>query len=156
MKPDLTPLPLDENGNGARLRTLVFDSADAPMLKRAMSLAAATAMMSGGTTSIQRLKHYQAEFERETHPGAKFMRRETDVTEIAIIATAVPTWSVHRLFRETWSKEFTGVVTVGTRRFESEYSINEAQFEAIIEMLTEVLPLSCERVDAEDVPAKRW
>ena len=80
MKPDLTPLPLDENGNGERLRTLVYDSADAPMLRRAMSLASATAMMGGGTTSIRRLKHYQSEFEKDCHPGAKFMKRENDVT----------------------------------------------------------------------------
>lgn len=156
MKRDLTPLPLDASGNGTRLRTMTYDAADAPMLAYAMSLAASTAFVCNGKTSINRYKHYQGEFAQEAHPGAKFLKRETDLCEIAIIASAVPTWSIHRRQNQTWSRDFTGVITIGTRTFESDYSIDEEKYQAIIAMLVEVLPLTCERVDAEDVEAKRW
>lgn len=156
MSRDLDPLPLDESGNGNRLRTLVYDEADAPMLMYAMSLAAGTALVCEGRTSINRLKHYQAEFAKTAHPAAEFMDRNTDLCEIAIIASAVPKWSIHRVRHNTYSNDFMAVVTIGTRTFKSEYTIDEKKFEAIITMLIETLPLSCERIAADDVPAKRW
>lgn len=156
MSRDLTPLPIDESGNGSRLRTMTYDVSDAPMLMHAMSLGAGTALVCGGKTSINRFKHYQAQFAETAHPGAEFMKRDTDLCEIAIIATAVPTWSIHRERRNTYSDDFQGVITIGTRTFESEYTIDEEKYQAIIDMLVQTLPFSCERVDAEDVEPKRW
>lgn len=152
---DLNPLPIDTSGNGPRLRTLVYDAADAPMLRHAMVQAAGRALVCGGGTSINRLKHYQAEFGKEAHEGSSFMGRDTDLTEIAIIATAVPEWSIHRVRHDRWSDDFTAVVTVGSRTFRSKRSIGEAGFEAIVAMLSEMLPVGCERRPADDVDPVR-
>lgn len=155
-KPDLRPLPLEQGGNRERARTLDYDAADAPMLRRAMSIAVATAMMCGGRESIRRLRHYEDQLRGEAHPDAELLDRETDICEIAIIASAVPTWTIHRVKEHEWSGRFRVVVTLGTRRFKSDSIVEEEVFEKIAAMVESIVPLSCVRAEREDVVGNPW
>jgi hypothetical protein len=155
-RPDLRPLPLEEGGNRERARTLDYDAADAPMLRYALSVAVATAMMCGGRESIRRLRHYEEQVKGEAHPDAKLLDRETDLCEIAIIASAIPTWTVHRVKENEWSRRFRVVVTVGTRTFKSDSIVEEDEFERIAAMVESIVPMSCARGDRDDVIGSPW
>lgn len=148
--------PLDETGNGSRIRTIAFDTADATMLMRAMSVAAATAMMSKGRESIGRLDHYQKQFAAFAPAAHKLLDRDTDLCEIGIIAAHETRWTLHRVREHSWSGRFRTVVTVGGRRFLSAGLVEDEQHGAIAEMIADVVPLDCERVDEADVEGNPW
>lgn len=140
------PLPLDEEGNGARLRTLTFDSADAYMLARAMMLASNTAMMSQANDAQARLKYYRDQFLSLCPPEAKLFRQNTDVCEIAIAMSKESQWTIARE-RPEW-RNWGGapaVVRVGSGRWQTGEDVDDATFDAIIAMLDEMAPMNCVR-----------
>ena len=150
------PLPIDEQGNGSRIRTMAFDEADAPMLMRAMSLAAATALCCSGQESIGRLKFYQAQFAAFAPPAAALLGRETDLCEIGIATATAEYWTIHRIREFDWSKRFRTIVIVGDRRFRSAELTDEDGCAAIAAMVADVAPLSCIRMPTEDVTGNPW
>jgi hypothetical protein len=113
-------------------------------------------MMCGGRESIRRLRHYEEQVKGEAHPDAKLLDRETDLCEIAIIASAIPTWTVHRVKENEWSRRFRVVVTVGTRTFKSDSIVEEDEFERIAAMVESIVPMSCARGDRDDVIGSPW
>jgi hypothetical protein len=153
---DLTPLPLDQSGNRSRIRTLEFDEADAPMLRMALSVAVATAMMCEGRESVGRLIHYKKTLADMVDPDAKLLRRETDLCEIAILSTAIPEWTIHRVRERSWSDTFRAIVTIGTRRFGSAELVKEESFQRIAALVERTVDLECVRKDAEDVEGHPW
>jgi hypothetical protein len=146
----ITPVPIDESGNNERLKTFTFDEADAPMLMRAISVGIATAMMCGGKESIGRMKYYKEQLSQFC-PAAKYLDQETDLCEIVIAGTKSPTWSIQRVKRHHWSDQFKGKITVGDRSFSLPWHTTEKEIVALTEMLTHILPLTCEKVEVEDL-----
>ena len=73
-----------------------------------------------------------------------------------MIASAVPAWSIHRRVRFRASGTFVVVITIGTRTFESDDGVDEAGYRAIADMVSDVVPIGCERIAAEDVVDHRW
>ncbi len=150
------PRPVDTSGNGERLRTLVYDAADAPMLMSAMRTGAARALMDNAPNAIARFRHYQQEVAAETHPAAGLMRRSTDLCEIAVIGTAVDEWRIRRLLVHSWSNTFRAEIILGRRTFSTESGLDDDAFRQVVEMVQAVLPLTCERVECEDVVGSAW
>lgn len=150
---DLAP---DRNGNGERMRVLEFDAADAMMLAHAMMIAANTAMMGGGTgTAERRLRHYRTEFLKLAHPGARHLRREEDIAEIAIAMTDADRWSIHRIKKYSSDSNFAVEVRVGNSSWGA-WSVTEQQYREIVAAIEEVAPMSCMRTEVEDQVARRW
>lgn len=78
------------------------------------------------------------------------MRHETDICEIAIAMTGASKWSPQRHLRNGYNTKGTTVVFVGEHRWASKYSITKEQHDAILEMLRQVAPMTCEEEPRED------
>jgi len=152
---DMSELPLDKNGNGDRIRTLEYDIADAPMLAHAMMIAANTAMMCGGGKAENRLHHYKKQFLDTSPAGAKHLRREEDLCDIAIAMAAADTWSIHRSKRWSSDKDGEALITVGNRRWET-WKISDEAYAELVQGLVQIAPCRCERIAREDEIARAW
>lgn len=139
-------LPVDKDGNGARLRTLTFDEADALMLANAMLIASNTAMMGQADKAQARLNHYRDQFLALCPAEARLFRKGTDVAEIAIAMATAPSWRVTRE-RPTW-RSFGGtqvVVHVQDAAWHTSDDADDETYEAICRMLENIAPMSCVR-----------
>ena len=138
-------ITLDTEGNGERIRSLEFDIADAPMLRHAMSIAVATAMMCSGAQAQARLRYYQRKFTELCPPGYQHLRREEDLSEIAIAMNDAPTWSIEFEARP-WRDEGEAIIRVGSRSW-SVWSISRPNLEQLTSCINAIAPLSCMQID---------
>ncbi len=136
---------LDAEGNGARIHTLEYDIADAPMLRHAMSIAVATAMIGGGGQSQARLRYYQRKFAELCPPGYQHLRREEDLSEIAIAMNDASDWSIEHKKR-SWSDEGEAIIRVGHQTW-SVWNITTAHLEQLASCIDTISPLGCRRMD---------
>ncbi len=151
MVSDRSPLPLDDAGNGSRLRTITIDEADAYMLARAMMIASNTAMMSGAGTGLRRLNHYRELFLSLAPPAAKLMRNSTDVCELAVALAEAESWSIHRELNWSWDKTGYGYVSIGNRHWGTKEPVSQEEVASIVEMITHLAPLGAVQITREDV-----
>lgn len=153
-RPDLIPLPLKQEGNKENIRTLEYDVADTNMLYHALCIAIGTSMCYGAKEAKQRLLYYKEQLKALAPPAAELLDNEFVLPEIVILSQTSETWSFTRHKDRFYSESYTGIITVGNRKFCTQYRINENDKEAIIVMITELVPLSCKFVETEDVISK--
>lgn len=156
MPDDRSPLPIDTSGNGARLRTIEFDEADAFMLARAMMIASNTALMSGGHVALRRLNHYRDQFLALSPDDAKLLDQDTDLCEIAIAVASHPAWTIHRIREREWSRTFRVVVSVAGDRWKSSNLVGDTEFDAIKALVESIAPPGCIHEEREDTIGSPW
>ena len=150
MSRDLTPLLIDTDGNSRRIRTIQIDEADAYMLVRALGIAINTAIMCGGQESVRRLQHYKEQIKALAPPAAKYLRRETDLCEIAIAASTAETWSIYRVRENSYIGKYRTIILIGNRQFGSDYVDNVFVHQHLTDMISHIIPLTCSRVEHDD------
>lgn len=157
MNKKLEEIPVDKSGNNSKIRTLDFEEADAYMLARALSLAASTALMCGGRSSIGRLRHYKSKLMEFAPEGSDLFDRDTDLCEMSICSTASPGWSIYRVRENEWSNRFRVVVEVGTRKFKSNGLLeSENDFIKMREIVKDTVDLKCEQIEKPDIIGNVW
>lgn len=152
MKRDHSPLPIKTEGNGANLRTLTFDFADAPMLFAGMRLAANTVMMSGHERekAERRLRHYQQMFLEACPPGFANFKREEDIATIAIEMMDADLCTIQSIYEYSWDKDVWLSVTIGDKNCIAG-RVLRTDVPAMIDCLREIAPLSCRVETLDDV-----
>ena len=150
MKRDRSPLPIRTEGNGANLRTLTFDFADAPMLFAGMRLAANTVMMSSKTNAERRLRHYQQMFLEACPPGFDKFKVEEDIATIAITMMDADLCTAQCIYEHSWDRDVWLRVEVGDTRCIAG-RVLKTDVPAMIDCLRKIAPLSCRIETLEDV-----
>ena len=153
-RPDLEPIPLNDNGNKENIHTFEYDVADADMLYHALCIAVGTSMAYGANESKRRLIYYREQLKTLAPPAVKFLDNEFVLPEIVILSRTSETWSFTRQKEHDYSKVYTGIITVGNRKFRTQYRITDENRDDIIEMIKELIPLSCRFVETEDIISK--
>lgn len=127
------------------------------MIARALSIGVTTAMMCGGQASIGRLRYYKQQMMRHVPVGGTLFKLDTDLCEIAICSTAVPTWTYYRVREKSWSERFRAVFVVGTRKFASEDLMeSEDSLLLMVEAVRKLVDINCEYVESPDVVGDVW
>ena len=153
-RPDLEPIPLNESGNRENIRTFEYDVADTNMLYHALCSAVGMSMAYGAKEAKQRLIYYREQLKKLAPPAVKFLDNEFVLPEIVILSHTSETWSFTRQKEHDYSKSYTGIITVGNRTFRTQYRIYDENRDDIIEMIKELIPLSCRFVETEDIILK--
>ena len=151
---DRNILPIDESGNGERIKSLSFDFADAAMLYHAVLIGGNTVMMGNGGKALQRMRYYEEKFREACPPGYKHFRREEDIANIAIAMMDAEKCHVIRTRRYSDSTEGelkikAGKVAISTFVLKNEF------LEEAIECLRLICPITCE-IEIEDVIERGW
>ena len=150
MKRDFSPLPIRTEGNGANLRTLTFDFADAPMLFAGMRLAANTVMMSSKNKAERRLRHYQQMFLEACPPGFDKFKDEEDIATIAIAMMDADLCTAQCIQEHSWDSDVWLQVEVGGIRCIAG-RVAKTDVPAMVACLREIAPMSCEVRHLDDV-----
>jgi hypothetical protein len=150
--------------DNARLkRTFEFDLADAPVLMRAFSIAACTAMLCGHHTAKRRLDEYKAMMAQFVPPEAALFDEE-EWCEIGIALVDAESFSVV-LEAPRWERDrgtfWRGLITVrvGDKVWQSDsterYERGDPKIAAVHRVLAELAPIGCEGIldDGNKEPA---
>lgn len=155
MTKDMTPLPIDESGNGERLRTLTYDYGDAAMLWATALLGANTVMMCGGGKAENRMRYYQEKFREQCPPGFEHFKREEDIANIAITMMDAEKCTFQRVRRWRGDKDAVTRIAISGKTWEN-WSKPDADNEKILECLRAICPMGCEIEVLEDEVQKGW
>jgi hypothetical protein len=147
-------LPIDEKGNGERLKTLTFDFADAAMLYHAVLIGKNTVMMCGGGKATDRMQYYERMFREACPPGYQHFRREEDLANIAIAMMDADACLVKATRRYQSSDEHEVDVIIGKRKWNVSRLGND-QLTEIVSCLKAIAPMNCE-VNVEEEVTSRW
>lgn len=136
--------------NNQHLRTLEFHVADAPVIMRALSVAACTAMMCGNHDAKDRLDQYKLTVAQFVPDEAKLFSPE-EWCEIGIalvqeksfrVTLTKPGWHRHH-----WVPGGRLTVFVGDRRFDAEgiehMAWDDPRIDAVFRVLIDLAPLDC-------------
>lgn len=152
---DMSELPVDESGNGERLRTLTYDFADAAMLFAMARLGAATIMMCGSGKAENRMRHYQQKFREACPPGFEHFKREEDIANIAIAMMDAEKCTFQRVKRWSSDKDASVEIRIGDKKWDN-WSKPIEECDAMLSCLEAICPLSCEIEVLEDKIEKGW
>ena len=143
-------LPVDQSGNGERLRTLTFDFADAAMLYHAASIAASTIMMCGGGKAQARMLHYRAKFLEACPPGYQHFKHEEDIANIAIAMLDADKCTFQRIRKSYRDQTYDVAVQIGEKKWSSNLGIEHAETNEMLNCLKAIAPMNCEIEELED------
>lgn len=155
MSRDMTPLPVNSEGNGANLRTLTFDIADAPMLFAAMMIAGNKAMMGNSGKAENRLRHYQEMFLQACPAGFRKFPDEEDISSIAIAMMDAETCTAQILHEHSWDKSVCLKIAIGDQNWTTNY-VDRSDVPEMIECLKEIAPMTCAIETLEDAVDERY
>lgn len=155
MARDIPELPINDSGNGGRIESLRFDIADAAVLMHAMMIAGNAAMMGSSSKVEGRIRYYQRKFLEACPPGYQHLRREEDLSDIAIAMIDSKTWSIHRSRQYRSSTEGKTVITVGDKRW-STSELTPEQHDELKACINAIVPLDCEQVERDDEIKTNW
>lgn len=154
-KRDMSELPISEEGNGERLRTLTYDFADAAMLYSAAMIGANTVMMCAGGKAEQRMRYYQRKFLEACPPGYQHFQREEDIANIAIALMDAEACTFQKIKDYSSSKDAVAKIVIGEHSWES-WSKTSAECDEMLSCLREICPLTCEITVLEDEIRRGW
>ena len=150
-------LPTDFAGNGARLRTLTYDEADAAMMAHAMMLAATRAMMHGAPTAQGRLNFYRTQFLAEMPDEARALH-DLDMCAVAVAMSDAATWTLTRI-PDQYAYGTRGPthveVLVGNGRWRTRDPMDDERYGRFRAMLEGLAPSTCAFVETVDEDALR-
>lgn len=152
---DLTPLPIDESGNGSNIVQVSFELADLPMIISALQIGRNTVMMCGGGKAEKRMNFYVEMVKKLAPAGWEHFQREEDIANIALAMAENPEWSIHQKKRWKSDKKGESVVTVGKMRWET-WSTTDEEHAQMIACLQAIAPLTCDQVEKENEYDKSW
>lgn len=155
MGKNLEPVPINENGNGERLRTLTFDIADAAMLYHAAMIAVTTVGMCGGGKAAERMRYYKSKFLESCPAGFKHFKREEDVANIAIAMMDAKQCTVQRIKEYSKSPKQSFEIIIDKRKWDN-WNLTEEDVNEAIACLREIAPLTCEIVELETKVESQW
>ncbi len=149
---DITPLPVDETGNGSRLERVTFDRADALVMVHALAIATTTAYMCDSPQAANRLEHYKSLFQAMVPPVLKKLRREEDASEIVIAMASADTWGIAQERIPSWDRERGAqvTITVGERAWKTWDRLTEEEFAEMAKAFEDLAPLTCVRIGSSD------
>lgn len=153
---DMSELPVDESGNGERLRTLTFDFADAAMLYYSTMIGGNTVLMCGGGKAEQRMRHYQNKFREACPPGYQHFKREEDLANIAIMMMDAEKCTFQKVKNYSSSKEMEARVVIGDKIWGSEWNLSAEQADEMLSCLRAICPMTCEIEVLEDEIKRGW
>lgn len=152
---DMSELPVDETGNGERLRTLTYDFADAAMLYSGMMIAANTVLMCGGGKAENRMRYYQQKFREACPPGFEHFKREEDIANIAIAMMDAEKCTFQRVKRWSSDKDASVEIRIGDKKWDN-WSKPIEECDAMLSCLEAICPLNCDIEVLEDKIEKGW
>lgn len=137
--------------NGRNRRTLEFDLADAPMLARALSVGACTAMLDGRKDAQRRLETYR-DLVAQMVPAEADLFDEEVWAEMGMALAKGGSWSVG-VTQAPWDKRWLGsgpiCVKVGRREWLSQgidrYRIDAPEIEAVAGVIADLAPMDSVR-----------
>jgi hypothetical protein len=133
--------------------TLEFDEADAPVIMRAFSLAAATAMMCGHPGAKKKMQAYQAMMVKFVPDAAKHFDEEV-WCEIGIALASATRFEVTLCkdgwHNHHWVREGRVSILVDGRRFDAEgidrYRFGDPILQQVFDAIRDLAPMDCEAV----------
>jgi hypothetical protein len=152
---DMSELPIDESGNGERLRTLTFDFADAAMLYHAAMIGGNTVLMCGGGKAENRMRYYQNKFREACPPGFEHFKREEDIAVIAIAMMDAERCTFQKIKRWPDDKEAKVEIAIGDRKW-GNWGLTLEQCDEMLSCLKAICPMSCEIEVLEDQIKRGW
>jgi len=155
MGKNLESLPIDENGNGERLRTLTFDIADAAMLYHAAMIATTTVGMGGGGKAEERMRYYKSKFLEACPAGHKHFKREEDIANIAIVMMDADQCTIQRIKEYSRSPKQSFEIKIGNKKWDN-WNLTEEDVGEVIACLKEIAPLTCEITELETKVESKW
>ena len=155
MKRDMSELPIDESGNGERLRTMTYDFADAAMLYHAMLIGGNTVLMCGGGKAEQRMRYYQNRFREACPPGFERFKREEDIANIAIAMMDAERCTFQRIKNYSSDKDASVKITIGEKTWDN-WSKPLSECDEMLSCLKAICPMTCEIEVLEDKIERGW
>ena len=152
---DMSELPVDESGNGERLRTLTYDFADAAILFSAAMIGANTIMMSGRGKAENRMRYYQQKFREACPPGFEHFSREEDIANIAIAMMDADRCTFQLMKRWSSDKDASVEIRIDGQKWTS-WSKKLEECDAMLGCLRAICPMNCEIEVLEDKIEKGW
>lgn len=141
--------------NGRRMKVLMYDEADAPMVAAALRLGANVAMCGGREGARARMKNYARSVMENVPPEASFFNMEDVWTEIMIAIDNSPTFEV-KWRRGDYGRKGTAEVVVGKRSWRTDMgSISEQDAISLGDVFERLAPMDCRRIrhDAPVTPS---
>jgi len=152
---DMSELPIDESGNGERLRTLTYDFADAAILWSAAMIGANTILMCSGGKAENRMRYYQQKFREACPPGFEHFNREEDIANIAIMMMDADKCTFQRIKRWSSDKDAAVEITIGEKKWNN-WSKPLKECEEMLTCLRAICPMTCEIEVLDDKVEGRW
>ena len=140
-------IPLIDCDNKSNVKSFEYDVADTHMLYKALSLAMCTAMMYGERNGQYRLMHYHNKLKELSPKAAEYLDNDYTLPSLIIDAYKSTTWSLVATKPSWYYDKFNVDITLDNTPRKIARGVTEAQVTEIKNMISELMPLTCEYIN---------